>query len=197
MRPSHARSWFSRLPGAMSGLALIAMLLALAACAPFGVSPPPPRPALATATAQAVGSAQANQTPVTLPSNVSVIVDAGWVAVVQVPDGEKLGGPSVLEQPDGGSIASGTMTLGHFKLSSAAQVAIIYGCTSPANVIATLEVGVEGSSSKVSCTPSGASMNRFQTSFTASEVGRTLTVTATITTDGPTPKWYALVEQPR
>lgn len=192
MRPSHAHPWFSRLPAAVSGLALIAMLLALAACAPFGVTSPPPRPALATATAAA---SLAGATPATLPSNVTV--DPGWVAVVWIPDGARLGGPSVQGQPTGGVAASGTMPVGSFKLSSAVQVAIIYGCTSPANVKATFEIGVDGASSRVSCTPTGAMMNRFQTSFTASDVGRTLTVTATITTDGPTPKWYALVEQPK
>lgn len=191
MRPSHAHPWFSRLPAAVSGLALIAMLMGLAACAPFGMATPP-RPALATATAAA---SLAGATPATLPSNVTV--DPGWVAVVWIPDGARLGGPSVQGQPTGGVAASGTMPVGSFKLSSAVQVAIIYGCTSPANVNATFEIGVDGASSRVSCTPTGATMNRFQTSFTASDVGRTLTVTATITTDGPTPKWYALVEQPK
>jgi hypothetical protein len=178
--------------GVLPGLLLGAMLVGLAACAPFGVAPPPPRPALATTTAAA---SVAGATPATLPSNLNV--DPGRVAVLWIPDGAKFGGPSVQGQPTGGVMASGTMPVGSFKLSSAAQVAIIFGCTSPANVQSTFEIGVDGQSSRVTCTPNGATMNRFQTTFTAADVGRTLAVTATITTNGPTPRWFALVEQPK
>lgn len=150
---------------------------------------------MATAAANASAQAGASLTPVTLLPNVSV--DPGWVAVVWVPDGAKLGGPSVSGQPTGGVTVSGTMPIGSFKLSSAAQVAIVYGCVGPANVHATLEVGVGGGTSRVSCMPSGASMNRFQLNLAASDVGRTLAVTVTITTDGQSPQWYALVEQPK
>lgn len=187
--------------GLLPGLLLASILVGLSACAPFGVMPPPPKAALATATAaanatvQASGSAGASATPAAhLPA---LTPDVGWVAVVQVPDGSALGGPSVLGSSVGGSIASSTMTLGHFTLSSAAQVTIIFGCASPAPVQATVEIGVEGQSATVTCVHSGGSMNRFQTALAASDVGRTLTVTATISTDGPTPQWYTLVEQPK
>lgn len=201
MRSSRERSWLSVLHGMMPGLALMTLLAGLAACAPFGVAPAPPSSALATATAAANAtrlagrSAGVSGTPA---ANLPTLTpDVGWVAVVQIPDGSALGGPSVIGSSGGGSIASSTMTLGHFTLSSAAQVTIIFGCASPAPVQATVEIGVEGQSATVTCVHSGGSMNRFQTAFAASDVGRTLGVTATISTDGPTPQWYALVEQPK
>lgn len=194
MRPSRARPRFSGLPALLLG----AMLVSLAACAPFGVAPPPPRPAIATPTTAATAAEPtATLAPLPQPS-----VDSGWVASLQIPDGSKFGGPEVLGTPTAGLTSSGTMTVGSFKLAPAAQVTAYYGCASPANVQSTLEIDFGGASAEVPCTPTGASitgasMNRSQWGFAPSDVGLTFQVTVTITTNGPTPRWFALVEQPK
>lgn len=183
-------------------MASVIALLTLAACAPFGVASPPPRSALATATAGANATVQAGgsmvgagATPVAhLPAFTA---DPGWVAVVQVPDGSALGGPSVIGGQTGAATASDTLTLGAFKLSAAAQVVVMFGCVSPANVRATLQIAVDVTSNTIQCSPDGATMNRSQMTMTPTDVGRTLNVTATITTDGQSPQWAALVEQPK
>jgi hypothetical protein len=180
--------------------ALLATLAALAACAPFGVQAPLPvsRAEIATTTAAAAatyGAGTTNTTPVANLPRLSV--DPGWVAVEQVPDGSKLGGTEVVGgAPGSGGIASVTLTLGSFKLSSAALVRSVFACASPANVHAALEISVDGSSSKIQCTPTGASTID-QYGLTSADAGRTLTVTATISTNSTSPQWNALVEQPK
>jgi hypothetical protein len=182
-------------------LGLVVMLAALAtltACAPFGVQAPPPvsRAEIATTTAAAAATyGITNATPAANLPRLSV--DPGWVAVAQVPDGSKLGGPEVVGgAPGSGGIASTTMTLGSFKLSSAALVKSLFACASPANVHTTLEISVGGSSYKIQCTPTGASTID-QYGLTPADAGRTLTVTATIATDSTPPQWNLLVEQPK
>jgi hypothetical protein len=198
MRRTDKRQWSGFLPG----LALGALLVGLSACDLSGTSHTPAAPgAMATltagadATAQAGGVAGASAPPMAhlgMPS-----VDPGWVAVVEIPDGAKLGGPEVMGGTPGSGIASSNITLGYFELSSAAQVAIIFGCSSPASAHATLQVGVDGAADQVQCGPSGATMNRSQVGFAPTDVGRTLAVTATISTQSQPPQWYALVEQPK
>ncbi len=180
-------------------VALLATLATLAACAPFGMQAPPPisRAEIATTTAAAYatsGTGTSSATPVANLPRLSV--DPGWVAVVQFPDGSKLGGPEVVGGASGsGGIASVTMTLGSFKLSSAALVRSLFACASPANAHTTLEISVDGSSYKIQCTPTGASTID-QYGLTPADAGRTLTVTATISTDSTPPQWNLLVEQP-
>lgn len=198
MRQQRQRPWLGLLPG----LLLASMLVGVSACAPLAVAPTPPRSALATATAaasatvQAGSSAGASATPLTLPQPN---VDPDWVASLQIPDGSKFGGPSVMGTPTSGISASGTMTVGSFKLAPAAQVVVIYGCSNLANVQSTLEIGFDGAAAEIPCSPAGsaASMNRGQWGFAHSDVGRTFPVTVTITTNGPTPRWYVLLEQPK
>ena len=178
--------------------ALLATLATLAACAPFGVQAPPPvsHAEIATTTAAAYATYGATNATavVSLPRQS---VDPGWVAMVQVPDGSRLGGPAVIGgAPGSGGIASTTMTLGSFKLSSAALVRVLFACASPANVHTTVEIGVDGSSYKIQCTPTGASTID-QYGLTPADAGRTLTVTATISTDSTSPQWNLLVEQPK
>lgn len=203
MRRSYRRSWSGVLPGLM----VSALLVGLAGCDPLHPAAQPPvapgalaaATAAASATAQAVAAIELTATPAPLPQPS---VDPGWVASLQIPDGSKFGGPSVLGTPSSGLSASGTMTVGSFKLAPAAQVVMIYGCSSPANIPATLEINFGGATSVIPCTSTGASvtgasMNRSQWGFAPSDVGRTFPVTVTITTGGPTPRWYALIEQPK
>ena len=184
---------------------LFLALAALAACAPFGPGSPPPQVSFASATATANvyatgtaasnGGVGANGSPVaSLPS---LQPDPGWVAVAQVPDGAKLGGPTVSGGAPGASTVSMTMTLGSFTLSSAARVAIVFGCVSVPSVHATVEVGLtDGESVRIQCGET-AQMDRSEMTFPATSAGQRLTVTATISTDGAAPHWYALVEQPK
>lgn len=197
MRRTFTRLWSGCLPG----VALIALLVGLAGCDLTGARSHPAASELATATAaasatfQAGGAAGASETPVAhlqIPS-----VDPGWVAVLQIPDGAKLGGPEVMGGTPGAGIATSNMTLGYFKLAPAAQVVIIFGCSGAASAHATLEIGVDGSSQQAPCDPSGATMNRSQVGFAPTDVGRTLAITATISTQSQPPQWYALVEQPK
>ena len=177
---------------------LLAALVTLAACAPFGVQAPPPVSRAASATTTAAAAATYGTTNATPVANLPRLsVDPGWVAVVQVPDGAKLGGPEVVGgTPGSGGTASVTLTLGSFKLSSAALVRSLFACASPANVHTTLEISVDGSSYKIQCTPAGASTID-QYGLTPADAGRTLTVTATISTDSTSPQWNLLVEQPK
>jgi hypothetical protein len=180
-------------------------LAMLAACAPFGVESPPPQVSIASATltanVYATGTAASAATVsvsasprATLPS---LQPDAGWMTVVQVADGAKLGGPSVTGSAAGASTASSALTLGAFTLSPAATVALLFGCVSPANVHASLEIGISaGESVKIPC-GADANMNRSQMTMTHSATGTKLTVTATISTDSAPPEWNLLVEQPK
>jgi hypothetical protein len=184
-------------------LAALATLLAtLTACAPFGADSPPLSPlshaAIATMTAAASATAGANRaanaTPIASLPRLSA--DPGWVVVAQVADGARLGGPEVIGGASGSSVASTTMTLGSFKLSSAALVRSMFACASPVGVHSAIEIGVDGSSDKIQCTPAGAStIDQF--TLTPADAGRTLTVTATISTDSTPPQWNLLVEQPK
>lgn len=181
--------------------ALFATLATLAACAPFGAEMPssPPRSALATTTAAALATYEAtsgaNATP--LADLPALQPDPGWVAVVQIPDGAKLGGPSVSGGTPGAGIATTTMTLGHFNLSSAATVKLLFGCMVPRAVHATVEIGVsDGESVQIQCDDT-EQINSSEMTFSTTSAGQTLTVTATISTDGVTPQWHALVEQPK
>ncbi len=196
MEVAHSRRW--RGPRWVAALAVAPALALLAACAPLGATGAPPTPSraeLATVTANASATNAAGSAgSITLPP---VHADPGWVAVVQVADGARLGGPEVTSSPPGAGTGSATMTLGSFKLSSAARFAMIFGCTSPTTIRASLQIGVDGAADTIQCSPSGATYNHSEVTETPSDVGRTLTVTATITTDGSPPQWYALVEQPK
>lgn len=191
----------SRYPLRFALIALLAALTVLTACAPFGADgpPAPPRTALATATAAALATYGAAPNPSAIPPArlPSLQPDPGWLAVVQVPDGAKLGGPSVSGGEPGAGIVTMTMTLGYFKLTTAARVKLLFGCMAPRLVHATVEIGVsDGESVRVQCGDT-EQLNSSEMTFPTTSAGQTLTVTATISTDSATPQWYALVEQPK
>jgi hypothetical protein len=177
---------------------LLAALATLTACASFGVQAPPPLPRTAIAATTAAAYATYGAASATPAASLPALhPDPGWVAVAQVADGSKLGGPEVLGgAPGSGGIASTTMTLGSFKLSSAALVRSMFACASPIGVHSSIEISVDGASNKIQCTPAGAStIDQF--GLTPADAGRMLTVTATISTDSTTPQWNLLVEQPK
>ena len=182
---------------------LLAALTLLAACAPGGVpgqQTAPPQTQLATATANAAtyAASAANAANATSASELPQLKpDPGWVAVVQVPDGLKLGGPAVMGDVTGSSTASVTLTLGSFKLSSGATVVMLFDCISPSKVSASLTISLStGDSTQIPCN-ARPGPGRTQSQFLASWAGQRITVSATIATNGSPPEWNLLVEQPQ
>lgn len=180
-------------PHRTHGLAILASLLVCVALAACDTPPPPPSGAIATATASAKATLSASSQSATT-SLPALSVDPGWVAVVQVADSSKLGGPQVI---GGGGTTSTTMTLGTFTLSHDALVVVIFNCVSRAGEHSSVTLSVNDAESVTSRCEDSAGPQRAAEHLTTSWAGRTMTVTATITTDGSTPTWNALVEQPK
>ena len=118
------------------------------------------------------------------------------MVVTQVPDSSALSGPNESGGTPGSATVSVDMTLGSFRLASAATVVVMFGCTSPAIVHATVAITVNGETVQAQC-GAVAVLQRSQMQWTPSDVGRMLTVTASISTDGASPQWNLLVEQPK
>ncbi|HEX8983298.1 MAG TPA: hypothetical protein VF792_11040 [Ktedonobacterales bacterium] len=189
----------ARVPWAY-GVAILASLVVFVALA--GCDTPPPAAArylsTATAAAKATVSAASQSGATSLPT---LSADPGWVAVVHGADGLQLGGPQVIG--GGGTVTTTvtntmTMTLGTFTLSHDTRVVVLFSCVGRAGEHSSVTLSVSDAFSFTSrCAESAGPQQRDQMQLLTAWAGRTMTVTATITTDGSSPQWNALVEQPK
>lgn len=195
-----ARSrWHLSAGATFTAIALaLALALALAGCAPFASGAPAGTPASPspTVTINKAGAPSASFTTLPIPQ-----VDAGWVAVLQIPDGAALGGPQVIGGAPGSGTATGAVTLGKFTLKSS-TVVVMFACASPPSAHTSLTISIDmgagsGSYSYQQQCAADAEAQHDQALLPPSLKGHTLTVTATISTDGNPPQWNVLVEQPK